>query len=98
MDSKDLHRRTILAPTPREQERWYALWLLGQGWTATAEVLERDPHTIGPWAAAVCEGDPRAFIFEQSGGSPRPRNSDGNPDSLQAAVFSTSNIDVIVDF
>ena len=25
-----------------------------------------------------------------------PRNSDGNPDSLQAAVFSTSIIDVIV--
>ena len=62
MDSKDLHRRTILAPTPREQERWYALWLLGQGWTATAEVLERDPHTIGQWAAAFCEGDPRDLI------------------------------------
>ena len=39
----------ILAPVPRERERWYALWLLTQGWTAqaTAEALERDPHTIG---------------------------------------------------
>ena len=28
---------------------WHAVWLLAQGWTAsaTAEALERDPHTIG---------------------------------------------------
>ena len=47
MDVRGLRRRLIVAPTPRE--RWYALWLLAQGWTAaaTAEVLERDPHTIG---------------------------------------------------
>ena len=38
----------ILAPTPREREGWYALWLLAQGWTASAaaEALDRDPHTI----------------------------------------------------
>ena len=48
MEVKDLRRRMILAPTPRE--RWYAMLLLAQGWTATAtaEALERDPHTIGP--------------------------------------------------
>ena len=28
MDVKDLRMRLILAPTPRERERWYALWLL----------------------------------------------------------------------
>ena len=68
----DLCRRMILAPTPRERERWYDLLLLAQGWTAsgTAEALERDPHTIGRWAAAFREGGPRALIFEQSGGSP----------------------------
>ena len=45
MGVKDLRRRMILAPTPRERERWYALWLLTQGWTAaaTAEALERGP-------------------------------------------------------
>ena len=39
---KDLRRRMILAPTPRERERWYAILLLAQGWTAavTAEALE----------------------------------------------------------
>ena len=47
MEVKDLRRRMILAPTPRE--RWYAILLLSQGLTAaaTAEALERDPHTVG---------------------------------------------------
>ena len=31
MGIRDLHRRTILAPTPRERERWQAIWLLAQG-------------------------------------------------------------------
>ena len=54
MEVKDLRRRMILAPTPRERERWYAMLLLAQGWTAaaTAEALERDPHTIGPFRQA----------------------------------------------
>ena len=74
MEVKDLRRRMILAPTPRERERWYAILLLAQGWraSATAAALERDPHTIGRWAAAFGEGGPRALIFEQTGGSPRP--------------------------
>ena len=43
--------------------------MLAQGWTAstTAEALERDPHTIGRWAAAFGEGGPTALIFEQTG-------------------------------
>ena len=74
MGIRDLHRRTILAPTPRERERWQAIWLLAQGWTAAAaaEALERDPHTIGRWASAFGEGGPAALIFEHSGGSPPP--------------------------
>ena len=42
MGVKDMQRRVILAPTPRERERWYAILLLAQGWTAaaTAEMLE----------------------------------------------------------
>ena len=42
MGIRDLHRRTILAPTPRERERWQAIWLLAQGWTA-AEALGGTP-------------------------------------------------------
>ena len=48
--------------------------LVVQGLTAaaTAEALERDPHTIGRWASAFGEGGPAALIFEQTGGSPPP--------------------------
>ena len=74
MNARDVHRRMILAPTPRERERWHAVWLLAQGWTAaaTAEALERAPHTIGRWASAFGEGGPAALMFEQTGGSPPP--------------------------
>ena len=37
MDAKALRRRMILAPTPRERERWYAVWLLAQGWTPSPQ-------------------------------------------------------------
>ena len=86
MDAKALRRRMILAPTPRERERWYAVWLLAQGWTAaaTAEALERDPHTIGRWASAFGEGGPAALIFEQSGGS--PPLDERQQEELKAAV------------
>ena len=30
MDSRDLRRRMILAPTPRARERWYAMLLLAR--------------------------------------------------------------------
>ena len=58
MGVKDLRRRVILAPTPRERERWYAILLLAQGLTAaaTAEALERDPHTIGRWGVGLRRG------------------------------------------
>ena len=74
LDLAGVRSRMYLAPTPRESERWHALWLLAQGWTAaaTAEALERDPHTIGRWAAAFGEVGPAALIFEQTGGSPPP--------------------------
>ena len=66
MDARDLQRRLILAPTPRERERWHAIWLLAQGWTAsgTAQALGRDPHTIGRWAAAFGEAELKAAVQE----------------------------------
>ena len=84
---KDLRRRVILAPTPRERERWYAILLLAQGLTAaaTAEALERDPHTIGRWASAFSEGGPAALIFEQTGGSP-PALDQAQQEELKGAV------------
>ena len=52
MGVKDLRRRMILAPTPREWERWYAILLLAQGLTAaaTSDVLGAGPphyRTLG---------------------------------------------------
>ena len=87
MDAKDLRRRMILSPTPRERERWYAMLLLAQGLTAaaTAETLERDPHTVGRWAAAFGEGGPTALMFEQSRGF-SPALGEAQQADLKAAV------------
>ena len=75
LDVRQVRERMYRAPTPRERERWHALWLLGQGWSAAkvAAVLDRDPHTIGSWLTAFCEDGPHALTFEQPGGPPRPR-------------------------
>ena len=61
MGVKDLRRRMVLAPTPRERERWYAMLLLAQGLraAATAEALERDLHTIGRWSASFARAVPQ---------------------------------------
>ena len=87
MDARDLRQRMIRSPTPRERERWYALLLLAQGWTgsAIATTLERDPHTIGRWAAAFGEGGAGALIFEQRG-PPPPALREAQQAELRAAV------------
>ena len=75
VELRQVRDRMCRAPTPRERERWHALWLLAQGWSANkvAEVLERDPHTIGGWLAAFAQDGPPALAFEHTGGSPHPR-------------------------
>ena len=74
LELRQVRERMYRAPTPRERERWHALWLLAQGWSANkvAEVLERDPHTIGSWLAAFDRDGPAALAFEHTGGSPPP--------------------------
>lgn len=74
LDLRAVRERMYRAPTPRERERWHALWLLGQGWPAAhvATVLERDPHTIGDWLDAFGRDGPPALAFEQTGGPPPP--------------------------
>ena len=87
LDLAGVRRRMYLVPTPRERERWHALWLLCRGMTAstTAQALGRDAHTIGRWATAFSEGGPAALIFEQSGGSPPP-SKEAQQAALSAAV------------
>ena len=81
LDVGEVRERMYRSPTPRERERWHALWLLAQGWTASAvaEALEREPHTIGTWVAAFSDNGPTALAFEQSGGSPPPSAGASRP-------------------
>lgn len=74
LDARQVRERMYRAPTPRERERWHALWLLAQGWSANkvAELVERDAHTIGAWLVAFDRDGPAALAFEQTGGAPPP--------------------------
>lgn len=62
------------AATARERERWHAIWLVSQGWSAArvSRALGRDPHTIGTWLDSFRTHGPAGIVFEQSGGSPPP--------------------------
>lgn len=74
LDLKTVRKRMYGAPTPRERERWHAIWLLARGWSAAqvAEALERDAYTIGDWQESLRQQGPGGLTFEQGGGSPRP--------------------------
>ena len=77
MNAKDLHRRMILAPTPREQERWHAIWLLAQGWTAsaTAEVLDRDPPHHRAMGVSLRRGSAGVLDIRADRGFPPPSSA-----------------------
>ena len=74
LDAAAVRERLYRAPTPRERERWHALWLALQGWPAVqvAGALGRDPHTVGSWMAAFRRDGPGALTFAHTGGSPPP--------------------------
>ena len=81
LDLREVRERMYRASTPRERERWHALWLVARGWSAAqvAEALERDPHTVGEWLAQFRRGGPAALAFEQTGGSPPPSTGRSRP-------------------
>lgn len=74
VDLVAVRTRLYRAPTPRERERWHAVWLVAQGWPAArvAETLGHDPHTIGQWLTVFGRDGPAALAFVQTGGSPPP--------------------------
>ena len=74
IDAATVRERMYRAPTPRERERWHALWLATQGWSVArvAMALGRDPHTVGGWLAAFRRDGPAALAFVHTGGSPPP--------------------------
>lgn len=81
LDAKGVRERVYGAPTPRERERWHAVWLLARGWSAAqvAEALERDAHTIGEWVEDLRQKGPAALTFEQTGGAPPPLTRHNKP-------------------
>ena len=81
LDERDVRERMYRAPSPRERERWHALWLVARGWSAAqvAEALERDPHTVGEWLAEFGRVGPAGVAFEQTGGSPPPSTGRSRP-------------------
>lgn len=74
LDERAVRDRVYGAPTPRERERWHAVWLLARGWSEAqvATALERDAHTVGAWVSALGAAGPTSLAFEQTGGSPPP--------------------------
>ena len=81
LDLSAVRQQVYRAPTPRERERWHAVWLLAKGWSAAqvAEALERDPHTIGEWLASFRAAGPVSLSFEHTGGSPPPSTPSSKP-------------------
>ena len=98
LDLASVRSRMYPAPTPRERERWRALWLLCRGLTAsgTAQALGRDAHTIGRWGRRLRRGRAPVFtragsaalIFEQTRGFPPRtwRDATGGVDGGSAGV------------
>ena len=74
LDVNRVREHMYRAPTPRERERWHAVWLLAHGWSIgqVAAALERDVRSIGTWWEDFQQSGPAGLIFEQSGGSPPP--------------------------
>ena len=87
MDVREVREHVYRAPTPRERERWHALWLLAQGWSAAqvAEALGRDAHTIGEWVEVFRQKGRAGLTFEQTGGVP-PALGTAQQAALKAAV------------
>ncbi len=74
VDVRRVREAVYRAASPRERERWHALWLLSRGLSQAevADALERDAHTIGEWLEGFREKGPSSLAFEQTGGSPPP--------------------------
>ena len=87
MDARDLRRGMILAPAPRERERWYARWLLTQGWAAqaTAEALERAPPHRRSMGRRLRRGRAQSPDLRAFRGFP-PALEEGQQAELKAAV------------
>ena len=87
LDERQVRDRMYRSPTPRERERWHAVWLVARGWSAArvAEALERDAHTVGEWLAQFRESGPAGLTFDQTGGPP-PALDEDQQAQVKAAI------------
>jgi transposase len=69
-----VRERVYRAPTPRERERWHALWLLARDGSIeqVAEALGRNERTIADWLQDFQQRGADGVAFEQTGGAPPP--------------------------
>ncbi len=81
LDVSQVRERVYRAATPRERERWHALWLVARGWSQAqvADAPDRDVHTIGQWLEGFRESGPEGLVFEQTGGPPPPSTRPSRP-------------------
>jgi transposase len=93
LNVKAVREQMYGATTSRERERWHAMWLLAQGWSAAqvGEALDRDAHTIGDWLEALRQKGPTGLEFEQSGGPP-PALDQAQQATLKAAVQTAPSV------
>ncbi len=81
MDVSGVRERLYRAATPRERERWHAVWLAARGFPANevAALLERDAHTVGGWLTDFANQGPAALAFVQTGAPPPPSTPRSKP-------------------
>ena len=73
VDERGVRERMHRAATPRERERWHALWLLSRGWSEArvGGIGARPPYDWG-MAEYVCDGWTVGDGLRADGWSPPP--------------------------
>ncbi len=81
LDVAAVRERVYRSATPRERERWHAVWLAARGLPTgeVAALLERDPHTVGGWLNDFATEGPGALAFVQTGAPPPPSTPRSKP-------------------
>ena len=89
-----MRRRKILASTPPERVRRYAILVLAQGWTssATAQALEWGPHSNGP-LLSLPKGSVDAVIPADTGAEPAAGAPSFHEGRLRRGYSPDSNAD-----
>ena len=88
MGEKDLQRRMLLAPTPWERERWYAMLMLAQGWDGRGHSGSpgAGPTHQRPLGGGLGGGRTPSPDFRAKGRPPPPPLEPAQQEELKGAV------------